>query len=439
MRRGAWVGLLGFVAALAVEAHASADTLSDLTGPFAEALRDGSYGGALGLIFLAGLATSLTPCVYPMIAITVSVFGARQAESRTKAALLSSSFVLGIAALFTPLGVVSALTGSAFGSALASPWVVGALAALFTMMALSMFGLFDLALPSGLQNRLAQAGGFGVRGAFVLGFVNGLIAAPCTGPVLAVLLTWVATTGHVGFGALALFIYAIGIGVLFWVVGTFAITLPKSGRWVEWTKSMFGIAMLALAFYYLRGVLPYPRPEVRDQIWLAVAVGLLTGGVIVGAIHLSFKGGPLMARARKSVGVAACVAGILGIVGYAEALPPGSHITWTEDFDAGKSKALTQGRPLLVDFGADWCSACQEIERDVLSDPRVVAEAQRFVAVRVDLSTEKATDAKWALLKGYDQPGLPLVVLHHSDGSEAVRVTGMLESDEFLEMMADVR
>ena len=439
MRRGAWVGLLGFVAALAVEAHASADTLSDLTGPFAEALRDGSYGGALGLIFLAGLATSLTPCVYPMIAITVSVFGARQAESRTKAALLSSSFVLGIAALFTPLGVVSALTGSAFGSALASPWVVGALAALFTVMALSMFGLFDLALPSGLQNRLAQAGGFGVRGAFVLGFVNGLIAAPCTGPVLAVLLTWVATTGHVGFGALALFIYAIGIGVLFWVVGTFAITLPKSGRWVEWTKSMFGIAMLALAFYYLRGVLPYPRPEVRDQIWLAVAVGLLTGGVIVGAIHLSFKGGPLMARARKSVGVAACVAGILGIVGYAEALPPGSHITWTEDFDAGKSKALTQGRPLLVDFGADWCGACQEIERDVLSDPRVVAEAQRFVAVRVDLSTEKATDAKWALLQGYDQPGLPLVVLHHSDGSEAVRVTGMLESDEFLEMMADVR
>jgi thiol:disulfide interchange protein DsbD len=439
MRRGAWVGLLGFVAALAVEAHASADTLSDLTGPFAEALRDGSYGGALGLIFLAGLATSLTPCVYPMIAITVSVFGARQAESRTKAALLSSSFVLGIAALFTPLGVVSALTGSAFGSALASPWVVGALAALFTVMALSMFGLFDLALPSGLQNRLAQAGGFGVRGAFVLGFVNGLIAAPCTGPVLAVLLTWVATTGHVGFGALALFIYAIGIGVLFWVVGTFAVTLPKSGRWVEWTKSMFGIAMLALAFYYLRGVLPYPRPEVRDQIWLAVAVGLLTGGVIVGAIHLSFKGGPLMARARKAVGVAACVAGILGIVGYAEALPPGSHITWTEDFDAGKSKALTQGRPLLVDFGADWCSACQEIERDVLSDPRVVAEAQRFVAVRVDLSTEKATDAKWALLKGYDQPGLPLVVLHHSDGSEAVRVTGMLESDEFLEMMADVR
>jgi thiol:disulfide interchange protein DsbD len=341
--------------------------------------------------------------------------------------------------LFTPLGVISAMTGSAFGSALASPWVVGGLAVLFSMMALSMFGLFELALPSSVQNHLARVGGFGARGAFVLGLVNGLIAAPCTGPVLAVLLTWVATTANVAFGALALFIYAMGIGVLFWLVGTFAIVLPKSGRWVEWTKSAFGIAMLALALYFVRGVLPYPRPAVRDEVWLAAAIGMLLGGIIFGAVHLSFKGGAWGARIRKAVGVSACVAGVLGIIGWAEALPPGVHIEWVDDFDAGKSKALAEARPMLVDFGADWCGACQELERDVLSDPRVVEKAQRFVAVRVDLSTDKATDEKWALLQTYEQPGLPFVVLHHSDGSEAARVTRVLESDEFLEMMDAVR
>ena len=197
--------------------------------------------------------------------------------------------------------------------------------------------------------------------------------------------------------------------------------------------------MLALALYYARALLPYPRPAVRDELWLAAAIGLVAGGVIVGAIHLSFKSPAWGARARKVVGVLACVAGLLGVVGWAEALPPGAHIHWEESFDTAKTSALSEARPMLVDFGADWCGACQELERDVLSDPRVVAEAQRFVTVRVDLSTDEATDEKWALLKAYDQPGLPLVVLHHSDGSEASRITGMVESDEFLEMMKGVR
>ena len=183
----------------------------------------------------------------------------------------------------------------------------------------------------------------------MLGFVNGLIAAPCTGPVLAVLLTWVATTGNVAFGAIALFIYAIGIGVLFWFVGTFAVTLPRSGRWVEWTKSAFGIAMLALAFYYVRGVLP---TRVRQCVTRSGCAGIgAAGGRRHRWRHPSVIQGRCMGGSdSEAVGVAACVAGVLGIVGWAEALPPGAHIGWVESFEAGKTRALTEERPMLVDF-----------------------------------------------------------------------------------------
>jgi len=145
---------------------ARADALGDLEKPFSAALQEGSWAYALLLIFGAGLATSLTPCVYPMIAITVSVFGARESKSRTEAAMLSSAFVLGIAALFTPLGLFAATTGGVFGSALASPIVLVGLALLFLALAASMFGAFDIDLPSGLKNRLATVGGVGYKAPF---------------------------------------------------------------------------------------------------------------------------------------------------------------------------------------------------------------------------------------------------------------------------------
>ena len=437
MRAGAALG--SAIAATLLATPARADMLERIKAPFEQALGSGEHASALGLVFVAGLVTALTPCVYPMIAVTVSVFGARQTTSRAQGLLLSAVFVLGIAALFTPLGVVSALSVKAFGSALASPTVLVGLAVLFIVMGLSMFGLFDLALPSGLQNKLARLGGSGYRGAFAVGFASGLIAAPCTGPVLAVLLGWVATTGNAAFGALALFVYALGLGLLFFVVGAFAVTLPKSGRWVEWSKSLFGIAMVALGLYYLRGLIPIPSPDFRTQPWLLGSLGLLVVGLALGALHLSFKQGSGGQRFRKGLGSAAAIAGVLGLVGWAQALEPGAHIEWRDDYKAATALAQTTGQPMMVDFGADWCDACNELERGPLSDPRVVSEAQRFVTVRVDLSTNKATDQKWALLESYDQKGLPFIVLHDSTGAESGRVTGLLEADVLHQMMTRVR
>ncbi len=437
-----WMSLSGFasLAMLALANTAQADALGDLEGPFSEALRTGNYGSALLLIFGAGIATSLTPCVYPMIAITVSVFGARNTKSKREAAMLSTAFVLGIAGLFTPLGLIAATTGGVFGAALASPIVLIGLALLFVALAASMFGAFDLDLPASLKNRLATMGGVGYRGAFVLGLASALIAAPCTGPVLGFLLTWVGTSGNTMFGAIALFTYALGLGLLFWVVGTFSVSLPKSGQWLEWIKSVFGVVMVVAAIYYVRDLIP-GLADLAEQSprALMLGFGLLVAGIAIGAIHLSFHYTSSTEKARKALGVLSAVVGLAILVGYTTALPPGARLSWEENYVAAVARAKAEQKPLLVDFSASWCGACQELEHKTFSDPRVVREGAGFVRVRVDLSPGKDTPEKRELLAGYQHRGLPLVVMHKPSGEAGPRVTSFIEAERMLELMKSAR
>lgn len=430
------------LALLTLPSTARADVLGELAGGVRGALDSGSMGLALVMIFAAGFASALTPCVYPMIGITVSIFGAKQAKSRAEAALLSGSFVLGIAALFTPLGMVSALTGSVLGSTSANPWVMIPLSLLFFLMALSMLGAFNLSLPAGLQNRVSQLGGKGYRGSFLVGVACGLVAAPCTGPVLTVLLAWVSTTQNMSFGATSLFVYSLGLGSLFFIVGTFAASLPKSGGWLEHVKSAFGVLMLVLALDYASPFFAewtsFDFPAHRSHLW-AVGAGIATvvGGAL-GAIHLSYSGSNAQ-RIRKTLGIILMTGGIFSALGWLSALPKGARIAWQEHYAAAREHAQRNKKPMLVDFGASWCKACEELDHETLADPRVVTESRRFVSVRIDLSAGSATEEAWSLLRDdYGQPGLPFIVLHDREGLEVHRVTGPLGADDFLTMMRSI-
>lgn len=415
----------------------------DVAAEFESALSSGNWAIALPLIYLVGLGTALTPCVYPMIAITVSVFGARQATSKVEGAMLSTSYVLGMCALMTPLGVFSALSGGFFGEWLNYPVVLIGFAVLFVALALAMFGLYELNLPPALQNKLAGVGGIGMKGAFALGFAMALIATPCTGPALLALLTWIGNTGNVALGAGAMFLYSLGLGTLFWIVGTFAVSLPKSGRWMEAVKSVFGIGLCVMALYWIKDLIP-GLMDAFEHSWLvlAIALGVAAIGLAVGAVHLDFHEPRLDVRVRKTIGIMLATAGAFGVLAWV--VTPslsgtgGEGLTWREDFAVAVAEARQEGRPYMIDFGASWCQACGELERNTFTDPRVIEEGSRFVAVHVDLSPGQDTEDKRALLRSYAQRGLPLVVLHGSDGREVHRVTQFIEADEFLGLMQQV-
>jgi thiol:disulfide interchange protein DsbD len=418
---------------------------ADTGAVFGAALSKGPL--VLGLsAFGAGLLVSLTPCVYPMVAITVSVFGAKQAGSRLSAFLLSGCFVLGLACMFTPLGVTAALTGKTFGSALSSPWVVVGLSALFLALAASMFGAFDIDLPSGLKTRLAGTGRTGYAGAFILGLVCGPIAAPCTGPFLAGLLAWIAQTQSVGLGSAVMLCFSLGLGAPFFLVGAFAMQLPKSGRWMNHVKSLMGIVLVVVALYFLGNSFPAMRAWVqRGPVFLGGMLTLVLLGIWLGAVHRSFEVPELGTRLRKALGILLMSAALFGGVtsftlpeaGLAFMHPePGQNLQ--QLVAQAREQAGREKRPLFLDFTAAWCAACKEIEKHSFPDASVQREAARFIAVKMDM-TDDSDPAVEAAFKTFQIRGLPTLLLLDSQGAEAARFGDFVPAAELAAALARVK
>src|SRR2546428_1467465 len=289
-----WVPRLVLALAIGVALPFLPTFLTQSVGPAAGGagglgLSAGVSVGTFAALFFGGILTSLTPCVYPLIPITVSIFGARQAEHRGRSVALSATYVAGIAAMFSALGLFAALSGKAFGTFLSSPAVIAVLATFMVALAASMFGAFEIALPSGLQQRLSSVRAAGFAGAFGMGLVAGIIAAPCTGPVLAGVLTYVATQRNAVLGFWMLFTYAMGMGVLFFVLGATSLRLPRSGVWMETVKSILGVALVAGTFALVLPHLPKPQDLPIGPLAVGiVAAALGFAAVMGGAFNLSF-------------------------------------------------------------------------------------------------------------------------------------------------------
>lgn len=429
--------------------------LTQSVGPGADlssrlGLGAGVTAATFAVLFVGGFLTSLTPCVYPLIPITVSVFGARQAEHRGRSAALSATYVGGIAAMYSGLGLFAALSGKAFGTVLSSPAVVVVLAVFLFALAASMFGAFEIALPYALQQKLSGVKGTGFAHAFGMGLAAGVIAAPCTGPVLAGVLAFVATQRNAVLGFWMLFTYAVGMGVLFFVLGATSLRLPRSGPWMETVKSVLGVALVAAAVALVLPFVPRPGPLPLSTRSIGIIAGVLAfAGVLAGALSLSFHG----AAREKTLKAGALVLLLAGVglrFGWAGA--PRSdkpfQIPWLSDEMMAVQQSRATGKPLLIDFSAEWCAACKELDVYTWTDPVVAKEvSDRFVALRIDATDE--TDAINQLTSKYNVPGLPTVLMMACrddrppecavPGEGPTRVTGFLAAPEMLERLRRVQ
>ena len=385
---------------------------------FGRSVADRGYLLVLLSVFVGGLALNLTPCVYPVIPLTIGFFGRQSDGSRGRLLGLASLYVLGIVVMYSALGVAASLSGQLFGAALQNRWVLVGIAAILVLLALSMFGVYELKTPRVLM-RLAGGGSrTGAAGALGMGLLVGIVAAPCVAPFTLGLLAFVAERRNVLLGVLFFGVLSLGLGLPYLFLALFSgnlSRLPRAGEWMEGVKKVFGWLLLAMAAYFLRLVLPRPWSE-----WLLPAT------LALGAVVLVVKGFGLARVARFA-------AAVVFLAGAAFFLPR-KALGWQPYSEAG---LVQSGRSAVLDFTADWCVPCLELDQRTFSDKRVREQLSRRALFKVDLTRGGTPDAI-ALTNKYRILGVPTVIFLDAAGQERtdLRLVGFEAADKFLERLA---
>ncbi|MGD0119477.1 MAG: cytochrome c biogenesis protein CcdA [Candidatus Binatus sp.] len=386
-----------------------------------------NHGWFLGFlaVFLGGLALNLTPCVYPLIGVTIAYFG-NQGGGPRRVMYLAMVFVLGIALMFSAVGVAVAMSGGLFGAAMQNPFVLVALSMMLLTLAASSFGFFVLQPPNWMLQR-AGAAHPGYAGALLMGLGMGVVAAPCIGPIVLGLLLMVEKSGSALFGFALFFTLALGLGVPYIGLAMAAghiRRLPRSGEWLTWIEHLFGFVLVGLALYFLDPVVPN---NLMTRILPYYAAG---AGIYLGFISREGRSWRPFLVMRSAIGVAALAA--LAFLLYPRQAPEKLRF---EPFTTELLASATIDRkPVLIDFSADWCIPCREMEHSTFIDPSVVNEAKRFVAMKANLTAQdKKTEE---LTSKYEIQGVPTTMLIDSTGKVLQRKVGYIGPQE---MLADLR
>jgi thiol:disulfide interchange protein DsbD len=397
---------------------------------FSQIIKESGFFYTFLFIFLGGLALNLTPCVYPLIPITISYFGGQSEGNKGSLVMRAIIYVLGMSITYSMLGVLASLTGSLLGSALQNPLVLIFVALVMIVLALSMFGLYEIRVPQSLA-MLGSKNRAGYIGTLFMGLTVGLIAAPCIGPFVLGLLTYVSELGDPVLGFWMFFVLALGLGTPFLVLGIFsgaATHLPRSGAWMIWVRNIFGFILIGMAIYFLEPLFPE-----KSYYYYSLAIVAIIAGIYLGWLDKN--------TGKKAFKVTKNLVGILFILlGVFFILPSdtdaGDNVEWQTYSPQLLQQAKDESKPIILDFYADWCIPCKELDKFTFSDQRVMEQAKNFIMLKADL-THFQSEQTNTLRTGFNIKGVPTIVFINKDGNEVgdLRLSGFEEADQFLERM----